>query len=287
MARAGGLTTAPVITLTTDFGTSDAYVGAMKGVILGINPDAVIIDLTHSIEPQNIGQAAFVFSTAYTYFPDGTIHLVVVDPGVGTRRKIVVLASPRAFFVAPDNGVLSYVVQAHSRRKTQPQRGFPTEGTRKKLPPPLKAFAITNPRYWHHPVSQTFHGRDILAPVAAHLSLGVSPQEFGDNLSHLLAFPVPRPYAEASGEVIGHVVHVDRFGNLITDVTREDLASQDVSIEVAGRDIRGLSSSYEEAGELLAIFGSSGYLEVAARSKSAATLLGLKVGDVIRISGNT
>lgn len=255
----------------------------MKGVILGINPDAAIVDLTHSIEPQNIRQAAFVFSTAYSYFPDGTVHLLVVDPGVGTRRKIVVVASERALFVAPDNGVLSYVVNEHSRRKVTPERGSLTEVKRVKLPQTLEAFAVSNSRFWRHPVSQTFHGRDIMAPVAAHLSMGVPPEEFGDKLSQLVAFTVPRPVRGPHGEIVGHVVHVDRFGNLITDVTREGLASRSVSIEVAGRDIHGLSASYEEGGDLLAIFGSSGYLEVAARGKSAALLLGAKVGDSIKI----
>lgn len=187
----------PVITLTTDFGMTDAYVGIMKGVILGINPEASIVDICHTIQPQNVTQAAFVLSTAFPYFPQGTIHLVVVDPGVGTKRRAVILITHQALFVAPDNGVLSYVI--------------------KEAEPRFEAITISNPRFWRSPVSFTFHGRDILAPVAAHLSLGVPPREFGDVIHSLSVFPRPQPYQGAEGELVGHIIHIDRFGNLITN----------------------------------------------------------------------
>ena len=256
-----------IITLTTDFGTSDAYIGAMKGVILGINPNATIVDISHDIEPQNILQAAYVLDKAYPYFPKGTIHVVVVDPGVGTERKAVIIKTLEAFFVAPDNGVLSYVVENR-----------------------IEAVSITNPRFWRKPVSATFHGRDIFAPVAAHLSLGTSPHEFGETISSLVAFPCPRPRVEADGTIIGHVVHIDRFGNLITDIKRSDLPETNLQIEVKGHSIWGLSVSYAEGGELLALIGSDEHLEIGAENGSAAALLGAKVWeqvDVIRSSRGT
>lgn len=155
------------VTLTTDFGTADGYAAAMKGVILGINPAARLVDISHGIQAQNIPQAAFVLGTACPYFPDGTVHLVVVDPGVGTARRAVILKTPRAYFVAPDNGVLSYVVR-DGEKADRAEKG----PRHIKLPPGLEAVSITRPRFWRQPVSATFHGRDIFAPVAARLSLG-------------------------------------------------------------------------------------------------------------------
>lgn len=261
-----------IITLTTDFGLDDAYVAAMKGVILDINPGATIVDISHSIEPQNIRQGAFVFSTAYTHFPQDTIHLVVVDPGVGGPRRAIIVETANAIFVAPDNGVLSYVFQAATRKRI-------SRATLMKLPPELQAFEITNPKYWHHPVSSTFHGRDIFAPVAAHISLGKPLNELGQAVSSVNVFPLPRPQPDASGNLIGHVLHIDHFGNLITDVTSQDLLSSEFWIEVAGRKIGSLSQSYEPAQELLALIGSSGRLEIAQKGGSAARLLGSKLGD--------
>jgi len=149
-----------IITLTTDFGIDDSYVAEMKGVILSINPEVTIVDICHTISPQNIAQAAYILSTTNRRFPRGTIHVIVVDPGVGTERQAVLLINEHGYFLGPDNGVLSYVVEEAG------------EG--------IEAFAITNPSFWLSPLSNTFHGRDIFAPVAAYLSLGTSPQEFGD-----------------------------------------------------------------------------------------------------------
>jgi len=167
-----------IITLTTDFGLSDAYVAEMKGVILGINPDVRLVDITHSIEPQNILQAAFVLNTAYIYFPLGSIHLVIVDPGVGTKRKAIILKTEGFYFVAPDNGVLSHIIEV---------KGILGKG---KLPAGMEVFAISRSEYFRSPVSATFHGRDIFAPVAARLSLGEQPSDFGEKLGSIKVLPL-------------------------------------------------------------------------------------------------
>jgi S-adenosylmethionine hydrolase len=266
-----------IITLTTDFGVDGAYVAAMKGVILEINPEATIVDISHSIEPQNISQGAFVFSTAYSYFPQDTVHLVVVDPGVGGPRRAIILETNNAIFVAPDNGVLSYVIQASVKKRF-------SKPALVKLPPELQAFEITNPKFWRHPVSSTFHGRDIFAPVAAHISLGKPLNELGQAVAWLNVIALPRPRTDVAGNLVGHILHIDRFGNLITDITSEDLPSGGFSIEVAGHQIGSLSQSYDQAQELLALIGSSGRLEIALKGGNAARLLRSKVGDELRIT---
>ena len=265
-----------IVTITTDFGTADGYAAAMKGVILGINPMATLIDISHGIQAQNISQAAFVLSTAYRYFPEGTVHLVVVDPGVGTARRAVILRTPLADFVAPDNGVLSYVLWDAG----QPDSGQATPENCSRLielPPGLEAVAITRPEFWRRPVSATFHGRDIFAPVAARLSLGVPPSDFGEAISRLTVLPRPGTYRDAVGKLVGHILHVDNFGNLITSVRSDDLPANRgaISIEVGGRYIRGLSETYEERDGLLALVGSSGYLEIALRDGNAGARLGV------------
>jgi S-adenosyl-L-methionine hydrolase (adenosine-forming) len=266
-----------IITLTTDFGLDDAYVAAMKGVILRINPEAAIVDICHSIEPQNIRQAAFVLSTAFCYFPQDTIHVVVVDPGVGGPRRAIILETDNAIFVAPDNGVLSYVVQAStSKRISRP--------TIMKLPAELQAFEITNSKYWHHPVSPTFHGRDIFAPVAAHMSLGTPLNQLGQSIPSVSVFPLPGPKVDADGNLVGHILHIDHFGNLTTDIASEDLPSGGCSIQVAGRQIGSLSHSYQQGRGLLALIGSSGRLEIAWKGGHAARLLESRVGDELRIT---
>lgn len=255
-----------IITLTTDFGMDDTYVATMKGVILSINPQVRIVDICHTINPQNIAQAAFLLSTTYHYFPEGAIHVVVVDPGVGTERKALLLATPQAFFLAPDNGVLSYIIAEAS--------------------PELEAIALTNPRFWLSPVSDTFHGRDIFAPVAAHLSLGIPPHEFGDPIPPIFTFPTPRPQIGEDAMLIGHVIHIDHFGNLITDIEREDLPRGRLFIEVRGHIIDDLSQSYAEGEELLAIIGSSERLEVSIKNGSAARFLRAKMGDEVKVGIN-
>jgi len=269
-----------VITLTTDFGLSDAYVAAMKGVILGINPAAALVDISHNIRPRNVAGAAFVLSTAYSFFPERTIHVVVVDPGVGTERNIVLLRTPAFDFLAPDNGVLGYVVR--------PYATGPVKNGRQALKSDagVAAFAVTEPRFWRQPVSATFHGRDIFAPVAAHLSLGVSPSDFGPHLDSLAVLPLSCPSRAPDGSLLGHVLHVDGFGNLITDVTTAELPpdTSAVTVELHNRVIRGLSLTYGSGEGLLALIGSGGYLEISLKDGSAAAFLHARAGDEVRIS---
>ena len=254
----------PIITLTTDLGLTDAYVAAMKGVILGINPEAKLVDICHTIKPQNIPQAAFVLSQAYPFFPEGTIHVVVVDPGVGTRRRAIILKTKLATFIAPDNGVLSHVIQQSLA---------------------WEAVAITKPRFWRPKVSPTFHGRDIFAPVAAWLSLGFPLTDFGEVITSVTVLPLPQPYQAADGSIVGHIIHIDSFGNLITDLKGDDLpqAKQGVTIEVGNHLISGLSRTYAEGSGLLALIGSDGYLEIALKDGNASALLDAEVGDEVKI----
>jgi S-adenosylmethionine hydrolase len=273
---------ASVITLTTDFGSGDAYVASMKGVILTINPKAVIVDVCHSIKPQNILQAAFILSTACHYFPAGTIHLAVVDPGVGSQRKAIILKTAKAFFVAPDNGILSYVIDEMEKAPAKPITQIAANPEPRKLGAGLKAVATINPDFWHKPVSTTFQGRDIFAPVAAHLSLGVPVHKFGDSLSHVLAFPIPRPY-HAQGSLIGSVLHTDNFGNLITNVRSSDLPAGKITVTIGKKQIRGVSQFYAQKEGLAAIIGSSGYLEISLKNGNAAAFLDAKVGDEISL----
>ncbi|HIE17653.1 MAG TPA: S-adenosyl-l-methionine hydroxide adenosyltransferase [Dehalococcoidia bacterium] len=272
-----------VITLTTDFGSSDAYVACMKGVILSINPKAVIVDICHSIEPQNIRQAAFILSTAYQYFPRGTIHLAIVDPGVGSQRKAIILKTPSAFFLAPDNGVLSYIVNELDSPAAEPVPHALSSPQPRELVPGTEAIAITNPDYWHHPVSATFHGRDIFAPVAAHLSLGTPLHKFGDKIGCIHMFPVPRPYHDATGDLVGCILHVDNFGNLITNIRSSDLPGKEVTVTISSQVIQGVSQFYAQREGLAAIIGSSGYVEISLKNGNAAALLKAKVGDEVRL----
>jgi S-adenosylmethionine hydrolase len=273
----------PIITLTTDFGTGDAYAASMKGVILSLNPKAVIIDISHAIEPQNVLQAAFILSTACPYFPEGTIHLAVVDPGVGSRRKAIILKTPTALFVAPDNGILSYIIDEHSRTPGKPARHMPAIAEPRKLPPALEAVAITNQEYWHHPVSSTCHGRDIFAPVATHLSLGVPLHNFGEALNQVHVFNIPRPYKNAHGDLVGRVLHIDNFGNLITNIRNSDLPAKKVSIAIGKEHIHDISRFYAGTKGLAAIMGSSGYVEISLTNGSAAEFLKAKVGHEVRV----
>jgi len=268
-----------IITLTTDFGLTDAYVAAVKGVILGINPEAKLIDICHTIKPQNIPQAAFVLGTAYQFFPPKTIHVVVVDPGVGTERRAIILRTKSASFVAPDNGVLSYVIQ-------QSIGGRLINNLQQiELEPGLEAVAITTPRFWRSTVSPTFHGRDIFAPVAARLSLGFPLTDFGEVVTSVTILPLPQPYQAGDGSVVGHIVHIDSFGNLITDIRSSDLpqARGAITIEVGNQLISGLSRTYAGGSGLLALVGSDGYLEIAVREGSASAFLDAEIGGEVRI----
>ncbi len=255
-----------IITLTTDFGTSDAYVGTMKGVILGINPNVRVVDLTHAVPPQDIHEAAFIIRSAYRYFPEGTIHTVVVDPGVGSDRQAIICEIEGAFFVCPDNGVLSYLLQAID------------DGTEHRM----NAVAIQNPAYHLPQVSNTFHGRDIFAPVAAHLSRGVPLANIGPPVENLVQLPIPT--SEVSGNTItGQIVKIDRFGNAITNISESALAGEvsGYEINVQGARLTRINRAYAESpvGEPLAVIGSAGVLEIAVNGGSAEKQLGLKRGD--------
>ena len=252
-----------LITLTTDFGLADSYVGAMKGVILSIDPTVTIIDISHDIAPQDMQEAAYVVYTAYPYFPPDTVHVVVVDPEVGSQRRAIALRAAHAHFVAPDNGVLSYVLAREEMRQ---------------------AISLTNSQYHLPTVSHTFHGRDIFAPVAAHLARGVPLADLGEPLAEIATFSLPQPQALPDGDVVGHILHVDRFGNLILDVREGDcILDERFVLEIAGRRIEGLGRTFSDvpAGELVAYIGSSGHLEIAFREGNAAQSLGIEKGDEI------
>ena len=279
-----------LITLTTDFGAQDPYVGLMKGVILGISPGVSIVDISHHIRPQAILEASFIIGGSHSYFPKGTIHVVVVDPGVGTSRNALLLVTPSSRFLAPDNGVLSHVLNEGFHRETNisdTREGGPPEGRRISLSQGYRAYRLTNPEFWLYPVSSTFHGRDIFAPVAAHLSLGVPPHRLGPEVRQVTYFPVQPP--QWDGDMLaGRIVHIDHFGNLITDIPADLLPRQDsIFIEVKGRRVQGMSPSYAEAyteGEgLLAIIGSYGSLEVAVKNGNAAQSLQANIGDAVLV----
>ena len=272
-----------IITLLTDFGLADHYVSAMKGVILNINPKATFVDICHQVQPQNIVKAAFLLDSTWRYFPQGTIHLVVVDPGVGSRRHAIVLEHQSSFFIAPDNGVLSYLFADEK----QPAHYAPSNLPKlHKLGTGFKAISLSNRRFWRPSVSATFHGRDILAPVAAHLSLGVPIEEFGKPVSKMLSFPIPRPY-RSQDNLVGHIIHIDSFGNLISDIRSTDLPVSDLCIEVSGQHIDGLVQYYSQKDELVALIGSNDRLEIAQHNGSAAAFTGAGLGDEITVKLRT
>lgn len=254
-----------VITLLTDFGFADNFVGVMKGVILSINPEATIVDITHEIPPQDVLTAAFLLETSWPYFPSGSIHVAVVDPGVGTARRAIAVETPRAIFLAPDNGLLTPIIKG---------------GKVKKI------ISLTNPRYWLPDLSYTFHGRDVFAPVAAYLSLGVPLEEMGTPIEDPVLLEWPCPSKLPDGTIVGHILHIDRFGNLITNLKPEDLR-EGVVIKVAGHEIHGLKKTFADVGvgEPVAYIGSSGYLEIAIRQGNAAHTFKLRRGDKIYVEG--
>ena len=270
-----------VLTFTTDFGSSDSYVAAMKGVALGIAPDLTLVDVTHEVPRHDIRHGAFILGGMYRYFPAETVHVAVVDPGVGTSRKAVALVTPSGSFCAPDNGLLSYVLNDHL---TADQVRFePAEfGTPVTIPVPegCEAYEISNPAYMLDPVSDTFHGRDIFTPAAAHLASGLESGRLGEPLRELTMlnlFSLERH----DDAVVGRVVHVDRFGNVVTNIPADRLPQGDVVVEVANAKIRGLSATFADADGLLALVGSHGYLEIAENLGSAARSLGVGVGDAV------
>ena len=255
----------PVITLTTDFGQTDGYVGAMKGVILSICPDTVLVDISHQIRPQAVEQAAYVLSTAAAYFPPGTVHLAVVDPGVGSERRPIAVQTVRSTYIGPDNGVLCLALNQDPARQ---------------------AVHLTESSYRLSPVSATFHGRDIFAPAAAHVACGTALDDLGEALplSELVELPTRAPPPQPGGGWRCAILHGDRFGNLITTF-RIESHQRGLKVGVGGRWIEQISRTFAdvEPGELLAYAGSSGYLEIAVREGNAADTLSLDAGDTVQI----
>lgn len=246
------------IALLTDFGTKDYFVGAMKGVILTINAEAKIIDVTHEIEPQNIQSASFTLANCYQNFPPKTIFVAVVDPGVGSARRAILAETENYYFIAPDNGLLNLVLSNESN---------------------YRVFEITNQDYFLNPVSHTFHGRDIFAPSAAWLSKGVETKDFGKEIFDLKFFDNAKPKRISENEIEGEIIHIDRFGNLVTNLKINDLKF-DFSIEFEDKKIDRHLTHYAEAktGEIFTIWGSADYLEIVAFKNSATQLLNAKIG---------
>ena len=258
-----------VITLLTDFGNQDAYVGIMKGIIAGINPFANIIDVCHSIPPQDIFSGGYLLYTSYKYFPKKTIHVGIVDPGVGSKRDIVCVETRDYFFLVPDNGLLSFIIQNEKLKSI---------------------IRVTNSKYFLPSPSSTFHGRDVFAPVAAHLSLGVKPQALGIKTNQLEQLDIPKPRNKKTGQWEGQIIYIDRFGNLITNITREhikDLKTTQKRMEttVGKKRIVGLCNTYADvkAGEPLVLFGSAGFLEISANQGNARKYFKVNTGSKIII----
>jgi S-adenosyl-L-methionine hydrolase (adenosine-forming) len=260
----------PIITLTTDFGINDHFVGAMKGVILDIVPEAAIVDISHAVQAFDVLDGALAISQAYSYFPPRTVHVVVVDPGVGTTRRPIIASSDGYHFVAPDNGVLSMVYAREDR---------------------IQVRHITSDHYFRQPVSQTFHARDVFAPVAAYLAKMVDSHKFGDEIEDYVRFAAPKPKAAGENRIRAVVLKVDKFGNLITNVTPADVPAlfsakpAAFKIVVGSREIIAIHTSYAEGapGEVFGILGSMGYLEIVANRAAAAQITGAGKGSEVSI----
>ncbi len=257
-----------IITLTTDFGTGSPYVAAIKGVILSINPRANIVDITHEIPPQDIRRGAVVLDDVAERFPDGTIHVVVVDPGVGTQRAILFAEIGTQRYIAPDNGLLSRLA-----RRTEP----------------AELIRLENARYWLENVSATFHGRDIMAPAAAHLSRGLPPKELGPSAESLGHLDWPR-LSIAAGNIEGAVLQIDSFGNLLTNITADSLAGRPTDerahVLIGGHETWGIFRTYADQprGTFIALVGSSNCVELAIVDGNAATLLQAPIGDKVTVT---
>jgi S-adenosylmethionine hydrolase len=258
----------PIITLTTDFGLQDGHVGAMKGVMQSIAPTARLIDISHDIPPQDIQHGGFVVMTAYAFWPADTIHLIVIDPGVGSERRAVAVQTSRGTFVAPDNGVLSYVL------------------ARERV---LQAVSLTAPDYWHHPVSPVFHGRDIFGPAAAHIATGVDLTALGQPLteSELIRIPVPMPERHADGRITAHIQHIDTFGNCTTDLPGDWVRARthwQVSVGDCVIDEIGRTFSDVPSGAVVALVDSTDFVAIAVRNGNAAETLELEIGSIVTLS---
>jgi S-adenosylmethionine hydrolase len=254
-----------IITLLTDFGLKDPYVASMKGVLLTINPQCTLVDITHQVHSHDIKEGAFILAQTYSTFPKGTIHLAVVDPGVGSPRKPILLVTKKYFFVGPDNGLFT----------------LPPRRERVK-----QAVLLANQKFFLSKVSSTFHGRDIFAPVAAYLSLGVEPEAFGPSIKSWREISFPDP-AMKQGKLIGEIVHVDAFGNLISNIDRKSLVQfskgQPLAVKIGKRTMAGLKKGYWEGrkGEPMALIGSGGFLEISIQEGNAQKALRARRGNAI------
>ncbi|HET7319090.1 MAG TPA: SAM-dependent chlorinase/fluorinase [Nitrospirota bacterium] len=263
-----------IITLTTDFGTRDSFTASVKGVILKINPQAQIIDISNEISPQDVWEAAYVLKSAYSHFPKGTIHLAVVDPGVGSGRRPIIAVTESYYFVGPDNGLFSLVYHDAER---------------------LRVHHITSTHYFLPNPGPTFHGRDIFAPVAGWITKGIPSGNFGEEITDFARLNVPAPKVGENGAE-GRVVHIDRFGNIITDILFKDVQTLlaggsgegSVTVLLGGREIKGLKRFYAEAapGEPGVIFNSNGALEIFLFKQNARNALSVKRGEVVRLTIN-
>lgn len=259
----------PIITLLTDYGTRDSYVAAIKGVISSVNPNADIIDITHDIKSQDIIEAAFIISCTYKYFPVRTIHVVIVDPTVGSNRRILLVVTDEYYFIAPDNGVLSLIYDT---------------GTVSTV------YEVNAEHYYLSEINPTFHGRDIMAPVAGWLSKGIESDKFGEPITDYLKLTFPKPRLISPKSLKGTVFHVDRFGNIISNIMVGDInkaqaeyKSENFKIVIGKFEINSLKRTYCEGnkGELIALIGSSGYLEIASYQNDAAYITGACRGTEI------
>lgn len=257
-----------IITLTTDFGLRDGFVGTMKGVIYGIAPRAKIVDISHGITPQNIQEGAFTLWRAAPFFPADTVHIFVVDPGVGTQRRPLAARLGDHYFVGPDNGMLTPLIEdAERNQKT------------------IEFVHLNNPKYWLRKVSRTFHGRDVFAPVGAHLANGVLLGALGPRFHDPVRIELPRPEKKENGW-IAHVTGIDVFGNLTTDLLASALQGRtDILIRLRGVEVAGIAESYahKQPGDLIALLDSEDYLEIAVVNGSAAQKLGARVGDALEV----
>jgi S-adenosyl-L-methionine hydrolase (adenosine-forming) len=252
-----------MLTLLTDFGTRDVYVGAMKGVIAQINPQLTVVDLTHEVPPQDIAAARFCLMDAYLYFPVGTVHLAVVDPGVGSTRRAIAVQFAKGYLVGPDNGIFGGVL---------------SESTA------IAAVELTNSKYWRTPQpSRTFHGRDIFAPVAAYLSCGVPLKQLGQPIAPttLVQLDIAKCTATETG-ISGSIQYIDHFGNLVTNIPGSDVLGRNWNIEVAGITIPNCSTYNDvKVGEAIALVGSHGWVEIAVNNGNARSQLQIELGVVV------
>lgn len=257
-----------LVTLLTDFGTKDYFVAAVKGVILASNSNARLVDITHDIPPQDIEAGAFTLLAACASFPPGTIHVAVVDPGVGSSRRPLLIQASQQFFVGPDNGIFSYICDQSTR---------------------LEIIHLTNTKHFRHPVSPTFNGRDIFAPVAAALSNGVEPCELGEKIEDYVKLKPLQTERSPSGEIIGRIIHIDHFGNCVTNITQAELTPEMIAAGAKLRFKRKVVKSFrsyfaEDTGskdKVFAIWGSAGFLEIAAAGESAAKILKARRGEAV------